>query len=259
LSRIYCKHDKSRTEYDILKKRIGEKNVMPWIESDVDADKGYIEYRKQDVIWRFEEFLKTLVYKHQSLFSKNLNYSKYRDPPEIINWFNGTDTVSLLIDSLNQFFSELIRLKLFVIQQHSNNEEWETFFQKQTGFIRNTVRLYCSEKTTVEKDISKFEVHTVFKNHKENKTSCAKIDALVTKWAFPRFTDNFINDLSKEFNNSFSVKTAEAADLIINSIDSWYVENHINIPSKEISLADNSASVITDKKYFVYDEIVEDE
>lgn len=79
LSRIYCKHDKNKTEYDILKKRIGEKNVMPWIESDVDADRGYIEYRKQDVIWRFEEFLKALVHKYQLLFNESLYWKNTPD------------------------------------------------------------------------------------------------------------------------------------------------------------------------------------
>jgi hypothetical protein len=256
LSRIYCKCDKNKTEYDILKRRIGEKNVMPWIESDIDADKGYIDYRKQEVVWRFEEFLKVLINKYQVLFNRDLSYGKYGDPTAIIEWFNGIGIVGLLLDSLNQFFSELTRLSLFTIQQRSNNKEWEIFFQTQADSIKEIIRQYNNNKIGVEKYISQHEVHTILKNHKENKASCAKIDSLIADWTFSRFTENFINELKEEFNNSFSVKTAESADLIINSLDSWYVENNLNIPVNGKTITNNSVSVVINRSYFVYDEIV---
>jgi hypothetical protein len=260
LSRIYCKYDKNKTVYDILKKRIGEANVMPWIESNDDADKAYIEYRKQDAVWRFEEFLKVLVIKHQSLFKNDLNEKKFDDLSLKITWFKDTDIVGILIDSLNRFFSELTSLKLFaVIQQHSNNETWEFFFKNQAKSIKNDIKRYYIRKTEVERFIGNYEIHIFNTNHKENRASCEKIEDFLTTWNFTRFTNDLISDLKKEFNNSFSVKTAEAADLIINSIDSWYAENHLDVPTKGIPVTNNFISTITEKNYFIYDEIVGNE
>ena len=49
LSRIYCKN-KRRMEYDVLVKRIGESNVLPWFENEEaanEAEKAIIEMGKQ--------------------------------------------------------------------------------------------------------------------------------------------------------------------------------------------------------------------
>jgi hypothetical protein len=102
LSRIYCKYDKNKKEYDILKKRIGETNVMPWIESDIDADREYIEYKKRDVVWWFDKYLDDLISKYENVFVQKVFLEFVQkekiNPCEGISWFNNTDTVRLLID-----------------------------------------------------------------------------------------------------------------------------------------------------------------
>jgi hypothetical protein len=256
LSRIYCKFYRNKADYDILKKRIGETNVMPWIENDVDADRGYIEYRKKDVVWRFDKYLDDLVNKYQVEYNSSLYYVKYSEPPSKIEWFIGTDTTRLLIYFLNKFFSELTEQGLFSMQERSGGKQWDDFFENQSNSIKELIKNYNNDRDTVEKHVNKYDVHTFLKNHKENLASCDKIDALISNWPFSKFTETLINALKTEFTNSFSVKTAESADPIINLLDSWYVENKIDIPKNENSLADNFSSKITDKTYFNYNEII---
>lgn len=254
LSRIYCRFDKNMAKYDTLKKRIGEANVMPWIEDDLDADKGYIEYRKKNVVWRFDIFLSTLIQKYQKIFNENLRYEKYSEKPRKILWFKDTDIVGLIIDSLNQYFTELIQLNLFNIQKRENGEEWNDFFENSALPIRGMVRKLNVDKDAVDKYISQYEIHTIMKNHKENTAMCARIDTFVLNISFDQFVKKMENDLKEEFYKGFSVKTAESADMIINSIDTWYIENNLKIPSSNIK--DIAKTGMTKRQYFVYEDIV---
>jgi hypothetical protein len=256
LSRIYCKHDKDKTEYDILKKRIGETNVMPWIESDNDAEREYIEYRKKDVVWRFDKYLDDLTSKYQKVFADNLNYNENLNPYEKIVWFKNTDTVHLLINVSNQFFSELTNLSLFSLQQHQGDKGWNDFFVEKSNYVKEMIKNYNKYRVAVEEYISKHEIHDFFVNHKDNLASCEKIEALVKNWPFSIFTEKFTNELKAEFDNSFSVKTAESADLMINQLDLWYVENKLEIPKNGNLIIDNSTGKTTNKIYFIYDEII---
>jgi hypothetical protein len=261
LSRIYCKHDKNKTEYDILKKRIGETNVMPWIESDIDADRGYIEYKKKDVVWRFDKYLDDLISKYENIFEQKVFLEFVQkaiiNPYEGINWFNNTDTVRLLIDILNQFFLELTNSSLFSVQQHPSGKSWNDFFVKKSDSVTEMIKKYNKYRVAVEEYISKHEIHDFWVNHTDNLASLEKIKALLSGWPISIFTEKFTKELKAEFNNSFTVKTAESADLIINQLDSWYVENKLDIPINGNLIIDNSTDKTMYKTYFVYDEIIE--
>ena len=201
LSRIYFKIDKNKEEYDILERKIGRANVMPWFESDLDADKGYIEYRKNNVVWRFDMFLSALFNKHQNILNNNINYNKYYDNYyEEISWFNNIDLIDLIINSLNQLFDELTQLNIFIIQKREDNYEWSDFFKNKALSIKNTLIKFNENKNNVEKYISQQTLHDVLKNHKENKAMCLKINELIKKNPFEKCIYDMFDELKIEFN-----------------------------------------------------------
>jgi hypothetical protein len=53
LSRIYCRWDKNKPEFDILRDRIGPQKDIPWIDDDNEADKKYIEERESEILSGF--------------------------------------------------------------------------------------------------------------------------------------------------------------------------------------------------------------
>ena len=257
LSRIYCKFDRNEVDYKILKKRIGETNVMPWIEDDEESEKGYIEYRKNDVSWRFKEFLEDITNKYKNTFMGKLGYSYYDEPPVRINWFKEIGMIDLLINHLNSYFDELSQLNLFNIQKRKNNESWKEFFDVWSKNIGESINEFNKKLIETQKFIGKYDVHTVMKHHKENMVMCEKISAILQLANFCSFTEEFIKKLYEEFDNNFSVKSAESADNIIDSINSWYEDNKINIPKKNSKYEQNIfSSGNSQKKYFVYKDII---
>jgi hypothetical protein len=257
LSRIYCKFENNKTEYDILKKRIGETSVMPWIEDDEKADKEYIEYRKKDIVWRFKTFLEDISLKYSNLFIKQLGYNQYINPVMKITWFNNINIVEILLDLLNEFFDEIAELDFFKIKEQLNKNSWDNYFRGQASLISELINKFNEGHSSVKEFISQHETHPVFKYHKENLLMSSKIDELVTKCNFTDFTNNFIEDLDKEFNSGFSVKKAESADSFINCIDSWYVKNELNAPRNPDDIKINNL-IISNKnnKYFLYEDII---
>jgi hypothetical protein len=188
----------------------------------------------------------------------------FDEPPEKIKWFKSRfipvgfalfgdyfpEMTKLLIGHLNRYFAELLQLNLFNIQRPKNNESWEKFFYDCSKDISKLIGKFNEEFTKTQEFISGCDVNIFNQlNHKKKLEMCQKIGEIVQKSEFCKFTEEFNKKLNEEFANSFSVESAESADYIIGSIDSWYIFNKINIPNKS-SLANIR------KEYFDYKDIM---
>ena len=240
LSRIYCKYDKNRVDYDILEKRIGSENIMPWLENDIDSENEYIASRKDVVIWRFKEYLKSLTNKINYSLLKSIDLIcdslygsilEYRDWPEKIIWFKNASIVENIVVALNQYFIELGKIDIFDLINY--NENWNDFLIKQALIIQEKIKEYYREINETKQFVNNKNVHTVNKGHIENMFMVQKIDTIVGKLSIELFVNYIRNEILKIIKNNFSVKTAESSEIIIGSIDTWYNKNKINIPSKK--------------------------
>jgi hypothetical protein len=135
LSRIYCKWDKNKVEYDILHDRIGEKNVIPWIEDDGEADKKYIESRQHESIIRFYQFMDLFTLKYRDRYYQAVAYNKALKLQNRLEWCLNTDITQILIDNLNEYFSYLSTMDLFIMQKRNNNLSWKDFFEEHAFIL----------------------------------------------------------------------------------------------------------------------------
>jgi hypothetical protein len=131
LSRIYCKWDRNKIEYDILHDRIGEKNVIPWIEDDDEADRKYIESRQHESIIRFNQFIDIFTLKYGNKYWQAVAYNKALKLQNQVEWCLNTDITQILIDNLNEYFLYLSTMELFATQKRNNNLPWKYFFDEQ--------------------------------------------------------------------------------------------------------------------------------
>jgi hypothetical protein len=254
LSRIYCKYDKNKVAYDILEERIGKNNVMPWIEDDKRADKLYIEYRKQDVAYRFEKFLEDLTEKYQCILVSSLKYDLNYKWKDKITWFLDEDSNlnEKLTNVMNGFFKDLKDVGVFV---QNAGISWDKYFKKQSVNIANLMKVFLSKYNNIKKYVAEDSDH-VFRK-KIDIEKCQTIDSLIKELSLNKFVNLFISDLIKIYNESFSVKSAEATDTFIMSIDKWYTDNKINIPSKDKNSEVNENLLIEDTTFFNSDDFVE--
>jgi hypothetical protein len=227
---------------------------MPCIEDDEGADAGYIEYRTKELIWRFDTFLKHIMYKYSTKFNNNIKYPQKAAPPDRISWFNNVGFIPLLVEYLNQYFNEITGLKLFDIQKRLNGQSWNEFFHDEANKIMNSVNNLASGIEELRKYLCTQEVHTFLTYHEENIAMCRKIESCISKVKFDLLTENFMSSLSNEFKRNFSVKTAESTDLILYSIDSWYNENKIPIPENNGDNGITTNKYTKNDSYFVYEE-----
>jgi hypothetical protein len=260
LSRIYCKHDKNRAEYDILEKRIGKNNVMPWFDDDDESAKNYITYRKKDAMWRFNEFLVDITLKHQRALNNSL-HCNYVKPKDKIEWFlKNIDIIELLVNTLNNYFKELVDVGIFIQHDGENTKGWDEYFQEQISNISRKIKTFASDYTEVKKFIKR-DKDLVLKGMKFAFEKSLRIDQIIYKCDLKNFVLEFKNDLFKKYNDNFSVKSAESADQIIVLLDKWYNANNIVIPI--MSNIENESIIKRTQKqenvYFDYNDFIEDE
>jgi hypothetical protein len=247
LSRIYCKYDKNRAEYDILEKRIGKNNIMPWFEDDDESAKQYIEYRKKDAVWRFGEFLKDITIKYSRSFEKLLGYDETAKPKNKLEWFLDINIIECLVYAFNDYFTDLANLG--ILDQCDNNKNAHEYLKEQASNISTQIEKFNADyreaKTFVATDKDK-----IFSSKKTVYEKCLKIDQIIKEGNFFGFARRFVDTSYIKFNDHFSVKSSESADQIMALLNEWYNKNNINIPINERKIDFESAS---EKKSLYFD------
>jgi hypothetical protein len=140
LSRIYCKWDKSKAEYQILQDRIGPSNVIPWIEDDKEADQQYIAISENKLSRRFEHFLTSLVVHYQNKFNETVGYDPSLRLRKQVDWCLATDITLALVDISNELFVELFESEIFAILNRANGQSWKDFFKEQALSLSEKIK-----------------------------------------------------------------------------------------------------------------------
>ncbi|MHC6202120.1 hypothetical protein ACYULU_02885 [Breznakiellaceae bacterium SP9] len=226
LSRIYCKWDKNKAEYDILQDRIGKTNVIPWIEDDKEADQKYIESAEWDVFIRFAYFVNTCNGKHDHLFHISDGFDGEDEDFDRVSWCLNTDFTKLLVSQLNEFFEELLGMELFIMQKRLNNSSWQDFFKDQAALIAEKVKKFNKGELQIKDKIKEF-------NKAGNTQQLnAAYQALVERLDFSSFTKDFIENLKTEFRSSISVQSIISIKGNIDVIlEKWYQDNGFETPT----------------------------
>ena len=250
LSRIYCIIDKNQSEYEILKSRIGESYVMPWIEDDEESEKKYIESRGEEVKWRFYAFTDEFAQKYMNKFENDFDYKNCDDLPSRLICFKDSNLVYTAVETLNGMFSETENLRLFNDSKICNIT-WPDVFERAVVDIDKQLKNFIKDDSDVRDFINSCNrIHRTRKGHSENIAMYNKIQELIEKH-IPAIYSTLPTKLKETFSQMFNVKTAESADSIINEIDRWYMNNNISISKKHCEVDQNS-SINVSKKYFNY-------
>jgi hypothetical protein len=261
LSRIYCKFEHNKIDYDILGKRIGKNNIMPWIEDDDKADVEYVEQRKRNIVWRIELFLDKITHKYNMKIKNDLLVVLYSKPVEKIDWFNSVDIIGILINALNSYFREIDQLNLFTAHDEGKEKKYREFFNKYSRKIGVSIDALNTKieftKQTIVDGKTEIPAINVIKLNAYNRSASSKINDIVSNIDFQKLTKEFVEDIKNMYCENHTAESVESFDFIVNSLDVWYKNNNVPIPidpnAKEVQ-ADTSDN--QDREYFVYDEII---
>jgi hypothetical protein len=260
LSRIYCKWDKNKAEYDILYDRIGEKNVIPWIEDDDEADKKYIEIRQHESIIRFNQFIDLFTLKYREKYSQTVAYNKALKLQNQLEWCINTDITQFMVDNLNEYFSSLSTIELFIIQKTNNNFLWKDFFNGQTIVIYKKISEFYGLQMKIKNIVAELSEKTTFgpfgaKKGSENESNQEKLKTAIKvyyeKSDFNNLTADFVTAIKEEFVKTLTVESlVNLQDNMINVLAKWYTENGIEMPSIYQDAAEVSMQTITKQETF---------
>jgi hypothetical protein len=230
LSRIYQKHYNDRIRFDILEKRIGRENIMPWIEDDANAEIKYIECQKQDVLWRVDEFAKKVFQEQDKIYKAELKYPVKKRQRDKADWVLKTEFTKNLFDALNDAFDELLGSKIFEIQRRKDKAEWIEFF----GRLADDTTSFVNENLYADENRLKDEIsHNITQVYLYNaKDITRKIDAFYRECNLVKQTQEFRKALVREFNECFSLQSAASAEDIILILDEWYSRHEIALPDR---------------------------
>jgi hypothetical protein len=260
LSRIYCKWDKNKVEYNILYDRIGEKNVIPWIEDDDEADKKYIESRQHESIIRFNQFIDLFTLKHRDKYCHAVACNKALKLQSQLEWCLNTDITQILIDNLNEYFSHLSTMELFTIQKRNNNLSWKVFFNEQALVLFKKIKEFYEIQMRIKNVVTELSEKTTFcpfgaKKGSENEVNQEKLKTAIKiyneKSDFNNITADFVVSIKNEFIKTFTVESlVNLQDNMINILAKWYTENGIEIPSIHQEGAEVSMQTIARREAF---------
>jgi hypothetical protein len=244
LSRIYCKWDKNKAEYDILSDRIGARNVIPWIDDDLTADKTYIEGGRQVVIASFKRFLSKIRDKHAGLFAEALDCDRNADIQDQARWCLNTDVTQVLVNQLNAFFTELLNIEVFSLQKEV---DWNSFFRIQAVQIAPKIQEFYALQT---KALAGLQAAPGDPNRVRT-----TVKVLLERSNFNvNFANGFLKNLLGEFQKNLSVKSISLQDNIRIILDRWYIANGLPIPENDAlgDESEDSAVGIGESAFFEY-------
>jgi hypothetical protein len=233
LSRIYCKWDKNKVEYDILRDRIGDQNVIPWIEDDAEADKKYIESRETEILSEFNHFVDSFALKYKAHFEKLAAYDKTTKLQKQIEWSQQVDITQHLVDTLNAAFDELRGFDLFRIQKRANDKRWSDYFKEQSELLAKKIAGFNQIEKKVGAKILEISAKNPFDifnkkgdNEANQKMLVSAIEALLIASDLNVMLADFLANFKAEFKQSLTVESV--TDLMDNMsviLEGWYAEN----------------------------------
>jgi hypothetical protein len=162
LSRIYCKLDKNKIEYDILQDRIGVRNVIPWIENDDEADKKYIESREDAICRHFGRYIDAFGVKYRNLFLESLCYDKTSRLKKQVEWCLWVDVTKSIVNISNAFFDELIKNEVFPLVKRNDKRTWKDFFIENTVPLNEKLKKIKEVETKVKNAVIEIMKHNPF-------------------------------------------------------------------------------------------------
>jgi hypothetical protein len=234
LSRIYCKWDKNRVQYDILRDRIGEHNVIPWIEDDTEADKLYIESRENELVSSFNRFIDCFCLKYKASFNGLITFDKYTNLKKQVEYIQNSDITQSLIETLNAMFNEMQQNAIFSLIKHSDNQKSSDYFKGQASLISSKVSSFNKLQTKALSMIAELSSKTSFglinikgnDNEINQKKIRTIIETLIEESDFLKIVSEFLDNLKEEFKKSLTVESAtNLQDNMSIILEQWYSEN----------------------------------
>jgi hypothetical protein len=244
LSRIYCRWDKNKVEFDILRDRIGEKNVIPWIEDDNEADKKYISSCESDVTSQFNRFVDCICLKYRKQYYAKFQFDDSKKVQKQAEWAKGADITQFMVDVLNDMFKELKTFGLFSIHRRFENKSWLDYFKEISIPVSVKITTFNKTRMNVLKKIAD--------NANNQNILKGAVEALFTASDFSLIVSDFIAGIKAEFKKSLTVESiTNLQDNMQLILEQWYIEN-------SFALSENDdASQAEDEgfgNYFTYPE-----
>jgi hypothetical protein len=252
LSRIYCKWDKNEVEYEILRDRIGERNVIPWIEDDAEADKKYIESRESEILSSFSRFVDCIALKYQTKFVEGIAFDRTAKLQKQFEWSKTADITQEFVNTLNALFNELQGFALFGLQKRVNNQKWTDYFREQATQLAAKVADFNQK----EQKAKKWIMDSTGKNlgfwgdETVQKKLKSAIDTLLEVSDFTKLVSGFLTNIKAEFQKSFTVESiTQLQENMAVILEQWYNENgYVLSDGEEIIAEPRNANEV----YFVY-------
>jgi len=255
LSRIYCKYESDRKKYNILSKRVGDTNVLPWDESNSEEDvwaqyrlnKEKYGEREKQIVRGFELFLDEYLSENISDF-----INVYEGEDSLIDkiiFYRDKDLYGIVIKNLEKVFFEL-NDKFSGIFNNDSNTWKELLSSIASGastklnkfkLSDKEVRDFISERSRGKGRQPRLHFHR--KNNPENQEVCDKIELI-----FGEMKDVYsciFEEVKLRFKHSISMKIMdEHGDDIKQIITRWYNEYNRTPPTiesvYEVALNNNS-------------------
>ncbi|WP_010256929.1 hypothetical protein [Treponema primitia] len=247
LSRIYCKWEKNKVQYDILLDRIGKNNVIPWIEDDAEADKQYIESREKDLMSGFNRFVDYFTLKYKTKFNELVAYDKTANLKKRLEWSQNTDITQYLVDTLNEMFTEMQQFDLFSIQKRQNNARWSDYFKEQADLVSvkiidfNKIKVKAMGMIVEISSKTSFNILNLKGNENEinQKKLESAIEVLIESSEFIKVISDFPANIKEEFRKSLTVESVtNLQDNMSIILEQWYSENGYPMSSDDSILAE---------------------
>ncbi|GHV52250.1 hypothetical protein AGMMS49579_09220 [Spirochaetia bacterium] len=246
LSRIYCRWNKNKVEFDILRDRIGDKNVIPWIEDDGEADKKYISDCETDVLSQFNSFIDCVILKYRKQYYAKFQFDDSQKVQKQAEWAKGADITQFMVDTMNDMFKELKAFELFSIHKRLENKSWLEYFKEISIPISAKINNFNKTRMNVLKKISE--------NANNPNVLKGTVEALFTASNFSVIASDFTEGIKAEFKRTLTVESiTNLQDNLPLILEQWYIENEITFSENDD--AEQAAEEVFGN-YFTYPEEV---
>ena len=237
LSRIYCKYENDELKYNILAKRIGDINVLPWNKDGSEEEIGDLyrenkeKYKERfhQIVRGFDLFLDEFASEYLTDFITE--YEREDKSIDKIMFFRDKDLYLIVTDNLNEMFSQLY--KFF----GSDLKTWsDSLFNIASGasIQLNKFKLsykevcdFISERSRGKGKQPRLHFHR--EDHPQNQEVCEKIEDLFKE--MKEVHSCVLEEMKLRFKHGISMKViAEHGDNIKKAIEDWYKKHYKSLP-----------------------------
>ncbi|MCL2664215.1 MAG: hypothetical protein FWE82_01245 [Defluviitaleaceae bacterium] len=238
LSRIYYV-EKNESDYKLLANRIGESNVMPWIEDEAEANDEYIKKKNSVVTSRFKFFLGACIGSELKKIAACFGcerehgiYSPHKNSYDMIVCFVKNNFEKDIASALNSLFCEVGNMPVFGSEKQREatlrkiTSDFSEGFENLRTAAAEVKSLFTSSSGT------KIKLHANRKEHHDNLTARKKIEEILL------LTERFFSDLGEALSKRFSecinsTQAAANAESIIRALDAWHSARGVPVPEFE--------------------------